>query len=38
MALTPPASTSLSDGDPETRWLLPDRKTGWAEIELKERK
>ncbi|MDB6074311.1 MAG: hypothetical protein JWO89_1951, partial [Verrucomicrobiaceae bacterium] len=24
----------LTDGDPISAWLLPDKKTGWAEISL----
>jgi hypothetical protein len=26
---------ALTDGSPDTLWLLPDGKTGWAEIHLK---
>lgn len=32
------APEKLTDGTPDSFWLLPDRKTGWAEINLKERK
>jgi hypothetical protein len=30
--------SKLTDGNTDSFWLLPDRKTGWAEINLKERK
>ncbi|MDB6006048.1 MAG: hypothetical protein JWR15_3035 [Prosthecobacter sp.] len=28
------SGSMLTDGNPETRWTLPDKQTGWAEIVL----